>query len=103
MGCTPTLSFLPSVGSGEWLVILAVVLIVVGPRRLPEVARKMGRTLEGLRRAADDFRRQIERMDEPPAVHPSLPPSTHPLDALPLPPRTPADPPPGEPPQEPGA
>jgi Tat protein translocase TatB subunit len=73
MGCTPVLSFLPSVGSGEWLVLLAVVLIVVGPQRLPKVARKIGRMLENFRRTADDFRRQIERMDEPPPPPPPEP------------------------------
>jgi TatA/E family protein of Tat protein translocase len=101
MGGTPTLSFLPSIGSGEWLVLLAVVLIVVGPRRLPEVARKIGRTLEGLRRTADDFRRQIERMDENPVTRPpepyadvtDPPPPYDPHPTLPL-----AVPPPSDPP-----
>jgi len=88
MDGTPTLSFLPSIGSGEWLVLLAVVLIVVGPRRLPEVARKIGRTLERFRRAADDFRGQIERMDEPP---PDLPPASSPEASVP-----PVPPPPRE-------
>jgi len=78
MGGSPTLSFLPGVGPGEWLVILAVILIAVGPKRLPEIARKIGRTLEKFRRAADDFRRQIERMDDStggsPPVLPPVPP-----------------------------
>ena len=53
-----------SVGSGEWLVLLAVVLIVVGPRNLPAAARKMGQVMSKLRRAADEFKRQIMTMDE---------------------------------------
>ena len=52
-----------SVGFGEWLVLLAVVLIVVGPRRLPETARTLGRYYSKFRRAADTFRRQILEMD----------------------------------------
>lgn len=65
-----TLSFLPSIGSGEWLVLLAVILIVIGPKRLPEVARKLGRTLKTFRRAADDLRQQVERMDDSPPPPP---------------------------------
>ena len=52
-----------SVGSGEWLVLLAVVLIVVGPRNLPAAARKMGQVMSKLRRAADEFKRQLMEMD----------------------------------------
>lgn len=61
----PQLAFLmESVGVGEWIVLLAVILIVVGPQRLPEMARKMGRWAETFRRAADEFKRQIMTMDE---------------------------------------
>lgn len=53
-----------SVGIGEWFVLLAVILIVVGPQRLPELARKLGRWSETFRRAAEEFKRQILSMDE---------------------------------------
>ena len=53
-----------SVGSGEWLVLLAVILIIVGPRNLPAAARKMGQVMSKLRRAADEFKRQLMTMDE---------------------------------------
>ena len=56
--------FFDSVGGGEWLVLLAVVLIVVGPRNLPAAARKVGQILSQLRRAADEFKRQIMTMDQ---------------------------------------
>jgi sec-independent protein translocase protein TatB len=48
----------------EWIVLLAVILIVVGPKRLPEMARKLGHWTETFRRAADEFKRQIMTMDE---------------------------------------
>ena len=56
--------FFDSVGGGEWLVLLAVVLIVVGPKNLPSAARKLGQILTQLRRAADEFKRQIMTMDQ---------------------------------------
>lgn len=52
-----------SVGAGEWLVLLAVLLIFVGPRRLPEAARTFGRYYNRFRRAADSFKRQLMEMD----------------------------------------
>ncbi len=61
-----------SVGTGEWIVLFVVVLIVVGPKRLPEIARKIGRTMEMFRRAADEFKEQLMSMDQEPHV-PSAP------------------------------
>ena len=56
--------FLESVGGGEWLVLLAVILIVVGPKNLPSAARKIGQVMSQLRRAADEFKRQLMSMDQ---------------------------------------
>ena len=59
-----TLAFLfDSVGFGEWFVLLAVVLIVVGPKRLPAAARTLGQYYSKFRRAADNFKRQLMDMD----------------------------------------
>ena len=52
-----------SIGVGEWLVLLAVVLVVVGPKRLPATARTIGRHYAKFRRAADSFKRQLMEMD----------------------------------------
>ena len=55
--------FFDSVGFGEWFVLLAVILIVVGPKRLPSTARKFGQYYSKFRRAADSFKRQLMEMD----------------------------------------
>ena len=52
-----------SVGAGEWLVLLAVLLVVMGPKRLPSTARKIGAYYSKFRRAADSFKRQLMDMD----------------------------------------
>ncbi len=58
------LSFLSgSPGWGELLVVFAVVLLLFGPRRLPELARMIGKALEELRRASQDFRNEVMRID----------------------------------------
>lgn len=52
------------IGLSELLIILAVALIVLGPKKLPEVARSLGRGLAQLRRASEDLRRSILVEDE---------------------------------------
>lgn len=52
-----------SVGVGEWFVLLAVVLIVVGPKNLPSTIRKFGNYYAKFRRAAESFKRQLMEMD----------------------------------------
>ena len=52
-----------SVGAGEWLVLLAVLLVVMGPKRLPSTARKVGSYYSKFRRAAESFKRQLMDMD----------------------------------------
>jgi len=65
-----------SCGTSEWIVTFVVVLIVVGPKRIPEVARKIGRMMEMFRRAADEFKDQIMTMDqEPPKGQPPAAPT----------------------------
>ena len=43
----------------EIIFILTIILLVVGPDRLPEMARKLGRATWKLRRTADEFKREI--------------------------------------------
>lgn len=52
-----------SVGFGEWFVLLAVVLVVVGPKKLPSTARTLGNYYAKFRRAAESFKRQIMDME----------------------------------------
>jgi sec-independent protein translocase protein TatA len=67
---TLPLSFLPaSVGPLELLLVLTVALVLFGPKKLPEAARKLGRSLNMLRRALDEFKAQVRLLEEeaPPA------------------------------------
>lgn len=48
----------------ETLVILVVAVVVLGPNRLPEAARKIGRFMGMIRQAGDEFKRQLMMMDQ---------------------------------------
>ena len=52
---------LESLGATELLFILAIALIFFGPRKLPQLARSMGKGLAEFRKASDDFKRTWER------------------------------------------
>jgi sec-independent protein translocase protein TatA len=42
-------------GMQELLVILVIALIVVGPKKLPDIAKSLGRGLAEFKRTADEF------------------------------------------------
>ncbi|MDE0031313.1 MAG: Sec-independent protein translocase protein TatB [Deltaproteobacteria bacterium] len=48
------------IGMPELLLILAVALIVLGPKKLPEMARALGRGLAEFRRTTDDMKRELQ-------------------------------------------
>lgn len=48
-------------GTNELLVILVVALVLLGPRKLPQMSRKLGKSLSEFKRASEDFKRTWER------------------------------------------
>ena len=50
-----------SLGVSELILIFAVILIVFGPRRLPEIGKTLGKALGEFRKATDDLKNTIER------------------------------------------
>jgi sec-independent protein translocase protein TatB len=48
-----------NIGGGELLVIMLIALIVLGPSRLPEAARTVGKVVGEIRRISSGFQREI--------------------------------------------
>jgi len=53
------LGLFSSIGSGELVLILVLVLIIFGPKQLPSLARSLGKTMRGIRQATDEIREEI--------------------------------------------
>jgi TatA/E family protein of Tat protein translocase len=74
----------PSLGMPELLIIGVVALIVFGPRKLPELGRSLGKSLQEFRRATNELKhtldeeisieeRKDERKAEPTTERPPAP------------------------------
>ena len=50
-----------NLGMPEIILILVVALIVLGPKKLPEMAKSLGKGLREFRKAADDLKDSIEK------------------------------------------
>jgi Tat protein translocase TatB subunit len=80
------------IGTGELLLLLVIALIVLGPERMPKLARDLGRALAEFRKTSDELRSEFLNADkyldaattaappEPPAIvapqNPPEPPLT---------------------------
>lgn len=60
-------------GMQEILIILAVALIVIGPRKLPDLAKSLGRALGEFRRATSDIKDTINLEADASAKPPYIP------------------------------
>jgi sec-independent protein translocase protein TatB len=55
-----------NLGGGEIMVILLIALVVLGPQKLPEAARKVGQFMGEMRRMSAGFQDELRRaIDEP--------------------------------------
>ena len=52
------------IGLPELIIIMAVALIVVGPDKLPELAKSLGRGIVELKKAASGLKESLEEEDE---------------------------------------
>lgn len=59
------------VSSAEFILLLVIGLVVLGPKRLPEIANKIGGWIGQARRMTRVMRRQLEdelRLEDPPSI-----------------------------------
>ncbi|MET0728618.1 MAG: Sec-independent protein translocase protein TatB [Acidimicrobiales bacterium] len=49
-----------NIGGGEFLVIAVIALVILGPQRLPEAAKQVGRAMGELRRLSSGFQNEMK-------------------------------------------
>jgi len=49
-----------NIGFPELLIILAIALLIFGPKKLPEVGRSIGRALREFRKTSNEIKEKIE-------------------------------------------
>lgn len=52
------------IGLPEMALILAIALLVFGPKKLPEVGRSLGKAIKGFQDASKDFENEFQREAE---------------------------------------
>ena len=57
------------IGLPEMILILAVALLIFGPKKLPEIGRSLGKAIRGFQDASkefeNEFKREAERLEKP--------------------------------------
>ncbi len=48
------------IGMPEMIIILVIALIVIGPHKLPELAKSLGKGLAEFKKASEDFQRSVQ-------------------------------------------
>ena len=82
------------IGFPELMIILVVALIVFGPRKLPELGRSLGKSLNEFKRASNELRNtldeeiRVEEQRKTPSATPPAPPEPASLPASPAAPET---------------
>ena len=55
----PSILLFLDISGVELIIIALVIFIVVGPEKIPEIARKFGKAMRYIRKATDDIKREI--------------------------------------------
>jgi sec-independent protein translocase protein TatA len=69
--------FAAMLGGWEIVLILAVVLVIFGPKKLPELARGLGQSIKEFKKSAREVTDEIQSAtDDEPVKQSKLPPSS---------------------------
>jgi sec-independent protein translocase protein TatA len=60
----PYIALVGPLGWSELLIIFFIILIIFGPRKLPEVAEALGKSIQKFKRASREVRDEIEHPDD---------------------------------------
>lgn len=59
-----TFAFIPGLGGPELIVIFLIVLLLFGAKKLPELAKGLGKSMGEFKRAREDFEEEIQKAQD---------------------------------------
>jgi len=68
-----TLASLFNLAGPDLIIILLIVLLLFGAKKLPELARGMGQAVREFSKAKDEFEREVTRPPDPPVTAATVP------------------------------
>ena len=66
---------MPNIGPLELIIVLAIVLLIFGPKRLPGLGRQLGRGMREFKDSVTGKDEEPEQRDELPSAPPAAPPA----------------------------
>lgn len=54
---------MPTFGGWEWILVIIVVLVLFGPKRIPQVAESLGKALKSFRKSTEADEKPQEKVD----------------------------------------
>lgn len=63
MNLHPLFSFISMPGGGEWMLLFIVALLLFGAKKLPELARGLGKAMSEFKTAQREFQDEIRRAE----------------------------------------
>jgi TatA/E family protein of Tat protein translocase len=85
-----------NLGMPEMIFIVLMALVLFGPKKLPELARQLGKAMAEFKKASNEFKNQLEtemmnieledRAKQPPAASPTILPAEKLFDTVSVPP-----------------
>ena len=73
-------AFLPNLGGPDLIVILLIILVLFGAKKLPELAKGMGSAIKEFQKAKDDFNDELHTAGK---TDPATPDVRKPTDTVP--------------------
>jgi len=61
MANTGVIAFLPNLGGPEVIVIFVVILLLFGAKKIPELARGLGKSMGEFKKAREEFESEVQR------------------------------------------
>ncbi len=58
------LAFIGNLGTGEILIILLIILLLFGAKKIPELARGLGKGMKDFKKALNEVEDEIKNTDE---------------------------------------